>query len=47
MPNCFSMIELKWQLLQEVLDWKRKQKEVVEILKVSRQTVVLGTSKLG
>jgi len=39
MPNCFSMIELKWQLLQDVLDKKRKQKEVVEILKVSRQTV--------
>ena len=45
MPNCFSMIELKWQLLQDVLDWKRKQKEVVEILKVSRQTVSIRKKK--
>ena len=45
MPNCFTMIELKWQLLQDVLDKKRKQKEVVEILKVSRQTVWIRFKK--
>jgi len=33
------MIELKWQLLQDILDKKRKVKEVSEILKVSRQSV--------
>lgn len=45
MPNCFSMIELKWQLLQDVLDKKRKQKEIVEILKVSRQSVWIWLKK--
>lgn len=45
MPNCFSMIELKWQLLQDVIDKKRKQKEVVGILKVSRQTVWIRLKK--
>lgn len=39
------MIELKWQLLQDVLDKKRKQKELVEILKVSRQTVWIRLKK--
>jgi len=38
-PNCFWMIELKWQLLQDILDKKRKVNEVSEILKVSRQSV--------
>jgi DNA invertase Pin-like site-specific DNA recombinase len=45
MPNCFSMIELKWQLLQDIIDKKRKQKEVVEILKVSRQTLWIRKKK--
>ncbi len=45
MPNCFSMIELKWNLLQDVLDKKRKQKDLVEILKVSRQTVWIRFKK--
>ena len=38
-PNCFWMIELKWQLLQDILDKKRKVNEVSEILKVSRQSI--------
>lgn len=45
MPNCFSMIELKWQLLQDIIDKKRKQKEVKEILKVSRQTLSIRKKK--
>lgn len=37
--NCFSMLELKCNLLQDILDKKRKIKDVVEILQVSRQSV--------
>jgi transposase len=33
------MTELKWSLLQDILDKKRSIKDVVEILKVSRQSV--------
>ena len=38
-PNCFWMLELKWQLLQDIIDKKRKVKEVCEILNVSRQSI--------
>ena len=45
MPNCFSMIDLRWSLLQDVLDKKRKQKDLSEILKVSRQTIWIRLKK--
>ena len=39
MPNCFSMIEHKRDLLEDIILKKRKVKEVAEIFKVSRKSV--------
>ena len=39
MPNCFSMIEHKKNLLEDILQDKRWVQEVADILKVSRQSV--------
>jgi len=39
MPNCFAMTVLKWDLLQDIVDKKRKVYEVAEIFKVTRKTV--------
>lgn len=39
MPNCFAMTKMKWELLQDILDKKRKVYEVAEIFKVSRKSV--------
>lgn len=39
MPNCFSMNELRWKLLEEIVRKQRKVKDVAEILWVSRQSV--------
>lgn len=39
MPNCFTMTVLRWELLQDILDKKRKVYEVAEIFKVSRKSV--------
>lgn len=45
MPNCFSMTVLKWDLLQDIVDKKRKNYEVAEIFKVSRKTVWIRLHK--
>jgi transposase InsO family protein len=45
MPNCFTMIDLKWSLLQDIIDKKRKIKEVAEILKLSRQSISIYLKK--
>jgi len=45
MPNCFSMTVLKWNLLQDIVDKKRKVYEVAEIFKVSRKTVWIRLHK--
>ena len=39
MPNCFAMTVLKLDLLQDIVDKKRKVYEVAEIFKVTRKTV--------
>lgn len=39
MPNCFSMTVLRWDMLQDIVDKKRKVYEVAEIFKVSRKSV--------
>lgn len=39
MPNCFAMTKMKWDLLQDILDKKRKAYEVAEIFKVTGKTV--------
>ena len=39
------MIDLKWQLLQDIIDKKRKVNEVSDILKLSRQSVSIALKK--
>ena len=45
MPNCFRMINLKWNLLQDILDKKRKVYEVAEILNLSRQNISISLKR--
>ena len=39
MPNCFAMIDLKREHLQDIVDKKKKVYQVADIFKVSRKTV--------